>query len=324
MTDKIELYEVVGCSPKKRRKEDGAVFPACKTYMYEETPSSHVQINPDGVLKLMHDVKVLSTIQTPYRGSFYLEELWKVNCVGINLIWIRGRDETLRLIDRNGSLLETVKTSYVVSAMTVNSNQEPVFLIGLSDRHVYIYRINKVEILLELTDWLARDLHYTVNGDLLLSMHTKDGVQSKVVRYTGTKQILEIQYDSTGQPLFGTKMGGMLNLTENGNGDICVAAFGCKSVTAVDTSGCLRFKFQGNCNHMKNTLFLPSNIATDVNNQILITDSSSNVVHIIDCDGNFVRYIEYPCNGGISIDIDHNLVIGDRTTGEIRFIKYLE
>lgn len=47
-------------------------------------------------------------------------------------------------------------------------------------------------------------------------------------------------------------------------------------------------------------------------------------MHIIDCNGNFIRYIEYPCSGGISVDADHNLVVGELTTGNIRIIKYLE
>lgn len=47
-------------------------------------------------------------------------------------------------------------------------------------------------------------------------------------------------------------------------------------------------------------------------------------VHIIDFHGKFIRFIEYPCNGGISVDSDHNLVVGESTTGKIRVIKYLE
>ncbi|XP_062587168.1 uncharacterized protein LOC134248800 [Saccostrea cucullata] len=256
MADKTDLYEVDECSPKKKRKENVGIFPACKPD--EEFSKSYMSISTDGegVLKIMRVVTVLSTIQSPYRGSFYLKELWKINCMGKNLIWISGRDDTLRLIDRNGSLSHTVKTSYVVSAMTVNSNKETVFLIGWSDSKVFIYRNKIFEILLELTDWLGRGLHYTANGDLLVSMHTQDGVQSKVVRYTGTTEFREIQYDSQGQHLFGSKTGGMLNLTENGDGDICVAAFGCNAVIVVDSSGCLRFKYQGHSsNQRKNARF---------------------------------------------------------------------
>ncbi|XP_062567717.1 uncharacterized protein LOC134229953 [Saccostrea cucullata] len=41
-------------------------------------------------------------------------------------------------------------------------------------------------------------------------------------------------------------------------------------------------------------------------------------------DGNFLCYIDHMSNGGISVDSDHNLVIGDRDSGKIQIIKYLE
>lgn len=55
-----------------------------------------------------------------------------------------------------------------------------------------------------------------------------------------------------------------------------------------------------------------------------ISDEWNNFFHIIDCDGNFNRYIESPCTGGISVDSDHNLVVGELTTWGIHLIKYLE
>lgn len=89
--------------------------------------------------------------------------------------------------------------------------------------------------------------------------------------------------------------------------------------------GGLRFKYTGNQTiYKKNTSFKPLDIVNDENFNILIGDESNNLVHIIDCDGTFIRYIEYPCTGGISIDTDHNLVAGEWSTGKIRIIKYLE
>lgn len=57
--------------------------------------------------------------------------------------------------------------------------------------------------------------------------------------------------------------------------------------------------------------------------QILINDTLNDILHIIDCDGNFIRYIECSCTG-ISVDTDHNLIVGEKTPGKIRIIKYLE
>ncbi|XP_062585259.1 E3 ubiquitin-protein ligase TRIM71-like [Saccostrea cucullata] len=191
--------------------------------------------------------------------------------------------------------------------------------------NIYIYTRNAVNVLLSTPNWFPVGLHYIENGDLLVSMRSTNKIKSRVVRYFGTIEKLKIQYDSQGQPLFSTGSTAVLLLTENGNGDICVADNSDKTVVAVDSSGGLRFKYKGNLSKQtKYRDFIPLNIATDVNTQILIDDNSNNIVHIIDCDGNFVRYIEHPCNGGLSIDTEHKLVIGDRDSGKVQIIKYLE
>ena len=86
----------------------------------------------------------------------------------------------------------------------------------------------------------------------------------------------------------------------------------------------LLVNYDSNVAKSKHKSFSPTNIATDVNHNILINDSSYDIVHVIDNDGHFLRYIEFPCNGGMSIDRDHNLVVGEETSGKIRIIKYLQ
>ena len=132
-----------------------------------------------------------------------------------------------------------------------------------------------------------------------------------------------IQNDRQGKPLFSVQSTAVLLLTENGNGDICVADNAGKAVVVVNASGELRFKYQEKkCPKPKYKSFKPLTIATDVNKQIIFTESSNNVVYVTDSDGNFLRYIELSCSGGLSIDHDHNLVIGDLSNGNIRIIKY--
>lgn len=76
--------------------------------------------------------------------------------------------------------------------------------------------------------------------------------------------------------------------------------------------------------HKRINSFEPLDKVNNGNFDILIGDESNNLVHITDFHGNFIRYIEYPCNGGTSVDSDHNLVVGETTTGNIPVIKYLE
>lgn len=117
----------------------------------------------------------------------------------------------------------------------------------------------------------------------------------------------------------------VLHLTENGNGDICVADCAGLAVVVVDSTGDLRFKYRGNITTpLKSKSFQPSKIVNDNKHHILITDTLYDIMHTIDSDCKFIRYIEYPCRGGISVDTYHNLVVGELTTGKIRIIKYLE
>ncbi|XP_061165588.1 uncharacterized protein LOC133174482 [Saccostrea echinata] len=277
-----------------------------------------------GGLKMMDEPAIISTIQSPYGLN---QLLWGVQCVGRDKILTSGDDNTITQMDRTGSIIKTIHTNDNVWAMTINMLQEPVFsLAKRSPNDIYIYTKNKVQVLLfSKPDWCPVGLCYTVNGHLLVSMRSMDETQSCVVRYSGIKENQKIQYDSKEQPLFSTNVGFVLLLAENGNKDICVADSAGKAVVVVDSSGRLRFKYQGNfSSQSKNTEFRPFHIATDVKSQILICENINRVVHIIDYDGNFVRYIKHPCDGGLSIDTDHNLVIGDEKTGKIHTIKYLK
>lgn len=71
-------------------------------------------------------------------------------------------------------------------------------------------------------------------------------------------------------------------------------------------------------------MFHHNAIVKDKTHHPLISDEWNNYVYITDCDGHFIRYIECPSTGGISIDTDHNLVTGELTTGRIHVIKYSE
>lgn len=66
--------------------------------------------------------------------------------------------------------------------------------------------------------------------------------------------------------------------------------------------GELRFKYTGSRTmHKRINSFELLDVVNNGNVDILIGDESNNLVHIIDFDGNFIRYIEYPCNGGINV-----------------------
>lgn len=200
-----------------------------------------------------------------------------------------------------------------------------MLITGWSDTKIYKIKCDRVVALLNLHSWLPRGLCHTTNGDVLVSMRSMDTKRSKVVRYLGIAITQIIENSNQGKSLLSVDDKSLLHLTENGNRDICVAYYAGKAVVVVDGSGVLRFKYRGHnlSAQLKYKMFNPNAIVSDINHHLLISDEWNNLVHIIDCDGKFIRFIECPCSGSISVDTDQNLVVGELSTGGIHFIKHL-
>lgn len=280
--------------------------------------ASNTAPNPQ---KMMKTPVILNTIQSPLEDSSHL---WKISCDRAENVWTSGNDSQLYQINRSGAVLKNIKAANNVLALSIDSDQNVVFIVSWPDTKVYKYEsnTNTVKTLLELSDWCPRGLCHTMNGDLLVTMRSLDEKQSRIVRYSCSRKA---QNDILGGFLFSVNSRKVLRLSENGNGDICVADYTGKAVIVMYAFGEMRFKYIGNRMICKEkTSFVPIDIVNDRNFNMLIGDDSNKGVHIIDCDGTFIRYIEYPCTGGISIDTDHNLVAGELSTGKIRIIKYLE
>lgn len=252
-------------------------------------------------------------------------ELWTIACDGTERFWISSSFGMIGQIDKKETMVKNLKTPGIVIGLSIDAEQNPLFIVGWADTKIYKIINNKVVTLLDLFDWYPRGIFHKMNGELLVSMRSEDKKRSKILRYSGKTEIQVIEKDSQGNSLLSVDCDFALRLTENGNENICVADYNGKVVVVLNSSGVLRFKYNGNIATVsKPRLFGPSTIVTDEILQILISDTLNNSVHVIDCEGNFIRYIEYPCTGGISVDADHNLVAGEETTKIIRVIKYLE
>ena len=279
-------------------------------------------IKPDkqlGMLKLMKAPVVLSTIQ----GPFGEKTLYSVLYEKTGKFWVNGDDSKMYQIDQAGCILKTINGETRIVSTTLNENKGVIFSTAWPSTKVYNSDGQGKRAMLHLSNWSPRGVFHSANGYLLVSLRSLDKTQSRVVRYSGTTETMIIQHDSKGNPLFSVDVQNWLFLTENGNADICVADHAAGIVVVFNASGELRFKYHGNIHYRRYTSFTPVHIVSDVNNQILISDLSNDIVHAIDNDGNFLRYIEVSCIGGLSIDTNNRLVAGG-SNGKIRVMKYLQ
>ncbi|XP_061167379.1 uncharacterized protein LOC133176239 [Saccostrea echinata] len=275
--------------------------------------------------QLLDEPEVVISAVTGY------ERLYNVACLRNEEIWTSGNDKIMKLFSFiQRSLLKSIKTKSgnEPEDLTVTKSGDLVY-IDDSDRTVNIVKNEKIEEVIRLQNWEPLGVCSTSSGDLLVVMDTDDNKQSKVVRYSGSTKKQTIQFDDKGQPLYSSSRSIFLieykYISENRNLDICVSDSGARAVVVVSQAGKLRFRYTGHTPAPKNEPFSPRGITTDSQSHILTADHNNDCVHIIDQNGQFLRYIKCAHSNpmGLCTDNNDNLFVA-KCEGQVKKIKYLQ
>ncbi|XP_062593102.1 E3 ubiquitin-protein ligase TRIM71-like [Saccostrea cucullata] len=283
------------------------------------------QISPEAgsfppIKKILDEPEIVTTIDTEYENAN------GVACLSEEQIWTAGNSSSIKLFNINqGSILQSITTrsGNGPSAIAVTKNGELVYA-DKSNRNVNIVKNKKIEEVIKLQNWAPLGVCYTSSGDLLVTMYSDENRKSKVVRFFGSTEKQTIQIDDKGQPLYSngsfTKY-----ISENKNLDICVSDWGANAVVVVNQAGKLRFRYTGLISAQNKKEFSPYGITTDSQSHILTADCNNHRVHIIDQDGQFLRYLYCGLNEpfGLCTDTNDNLFVAQISTSKVKKIKYL-
>lgn len=142
----------------------------------------------------------------------------------------------------------------------------------------------------------------------------------------GSVEKQTIQFDEDGRPLYSGDYK-IKNITENRNLDICLADRAAGAVVVVDQAGKLRFRYTGHSTKLKEKPFFLRGITTNSQSQILIADGGKLCIHILDQDGQFLRYIDnivLDDPNGMCVDTLDNLFVAEYSSGDVKVIKFLK
>lgn len=252
--------------------------------------------------------------------------LQSIACTNTYQIWAIGVG-ALKLFEtiecKEVKRIHNYKRSFSDSSKYLAVNQDGELIYSCLDtRTVNILKGERWETLIRLENWLPRGICITSTGDMLITITRKK--QSKVVRYAGTipKQTIQFGYKGKNTIPFSEKP--FLYVTENNNRDICVSR---GEVVVFKETGELSFRYNGRYPPPNwNEDFSSSGIATDRYCHILIADTGSKCIHIIDQNGKFLQDID--CGNrkpsGLRIDSFGFLFVDDKKSrcGEIAKYKY--
>ncbi|XP_062571646.1 E3 ubiquitin-protein ligase TRIM71-like [Saccostrea cucullata] len=311
-----ELSKIFGALSSNSLKTDEHGYSMKTTQKSPEAGSS------PPVKQLLDGPETVTTIDTGYRDNLY-----NVVCLSDEEIWTNGYDSTMKLFSINqGSLLKSVRTkSWKIPFDIAVTKSGDLVYTDTSDRTVNIMKNEKIEKVIRIRNWRTRSVCSTSSGDLLVIMDSDDYKQAKVVRYTGSTKKQTIQFDDKGRPLYSFDSYRKY-ITENKNLDICVSDSGARAVVVVNQAGKLRFRYTGHIPAPKYQPFNPRGITTDSQSHILTADVKNDCVHLIDQDGQFLRYIacELSQPWGLCTDTNDNLFVAQLLNIQVKKIKYLQ
>ncbi|XP_052680102.1 uncharacterized protein LOC128160821 [Crassostrea angulata] len=271
------------------------------------------------VRKLLDEPELVVTIQTEDNV------IRSVTCLNNREIWTSGETRDIKCFSIAGSLLQTIETKSGKwpSDIAVDRNGDLLY----SDRTTKT--VNKVkngqmEELITLQGWTPDNLSVTSIGDLLVTMYSDGYTQSKLVRYSGSTEKQTIQFDHEGKPLY-SRNNNSKYITENRNHDICVADMNAGAVVVANQDGEFRWRYTGYHSVTKSKPLKPHGITSDSQSRILTADGNNRCIHILDQDGQFLRYIDN-CDlkkaFGLCVDGDNNLFVCEYHHGIVKKIKY--
>ncbi|KAJ8321387.1 hypothetical protein KUTeg_001069 [Tegillarca granosa] len=216
-------------------------------------------------------------------------------------LWIAGC-KGISLVTSDGKVIQDINTDFGVVEADVSASGDLLVTV------CWGYKVKKLTSHKTFTDiYTAAEGHYTQGitvtdtGNVLVALYKHN--DSKLVEITTSRQhIRTIQHDTVDKKLL------FVNpnfICTNINGDIIVSDNRDK-VVAVNKSGTKRFIYDGKERKLQKS-FGPWDVVTDKYGNIIITDNNNSVVHVLNQDGKFIKYLitrEHGCNKPFGMDID--------------------
>ncbi|XP_076078633.1 uncharacterized protein LOC143048703 [Mytilus galloprovincialis] len=273
-----------------------------------------------GYLKVSDKPKLIRSVPTPMVPT-------SVCTLPGDQFWVCGQDNMIARINMDGEVLETVDLPISLPAndISITNDGELIFTEGKPGK-VTIFKEGRRETFIDVgPQWHPSGLHCTKSGDILVTMSDDSYTNYKIVRYTDGKRVQEIQNYDNGKPLFQPGLG-LLFITENNNGDICVSDTNGRVIIVFNKFGNFKFIYNSSkafCDYSQLTTFEPGAIVTNSKCQMIFT--VQNLIFVVNHKGHFVQCIDN-CHltmvSALCLDYTERICVGEFDKTNLKIIKH--
>ena len=261
-----------------------------------------------------------SLIAKPSVQSKFSVDSWFpcIACVDQGKAWVCTKNKTLQLVDRDGTVKETINMDFGFNDMNVTADGE-LLLSDYNGKCIMSVSREKTVSTLFSTSWTPCGLCCLHNGDIVVTFRN----DSKVVVYSRNGQIrhkmdnIKFRYPMS---VAVNKVNQDIYICDHVIWNICSRG----KVVTVGADGQLRYEYTG----QDGNEFAPVDVCTDQMGHILITDYNNHCVHILDQEGRFIQYFLTSQQGldlPTTIDVDKEGYgwVGEGK-GRVKVVRYLQ
>ena len=244
-----------------------------------------------------------------------------IACVEDSQAWVKTEDKTLQLMDRDGSVRDTINTKFDFYGMAVTSNRD-LLLSDYNNRRIKCVSKQKITTLFS-TSWRPKNLCCRNNGDIVVAfsddykvvIYSRTGEIRQILDHINLRRPISVSVNKVNQDIY-----------------ICEEEYSlfdsAGKVMAVGADYKLRYEYTG----QGDSAFIPVEGCTDLMGHVLITDFNNHRVHMLDQEGRFIQYILTSQQGlhrPVTIDVDRegNVWVGEQVDykkGHVKVARYLQ
>ena len=247
----------------------------------------------------------------------------RLACVEDGRAWMETDVNKLQLVDREGSVKDTISTNFNFYGITVTLDGT-LILPDYRNRCIKsISKQKKISTLFRtgginpysLCILQSKDIVMTFNRDSKVDVYRRDGLIRQTFDHIKFKNPISVAENKVNQDIYICE--------HDKNHDYSPG-----KVIAVDVDGQLRYEYSG----QGDKVFCPVGVCTDQMGHVLITDFHNNCVHILDQEGRFIQHILTEQQGlkqpnAIDVDKEGYVWVGEYINynkGHVKVARYLQ